>query len=137
MRGAIMNDRNLLGLWIRRFLLEHMVTERNLSLNTQASYRDTLTLLLPFAGKLGGHAIDKMTVEDLSPAIVRRFLDYVELDRHCSGATRNLRLRSEEHTSELQSLMRISYAVFCLKKKTQHVQLSEHINIQDIMYMMR
>src|SRR3546814_5899123 len=33
-----------------------------------------------------------------------------------------LSLRSEEHTSELQSLMRISYAVFCLKKKkqTQH-----------------
>src|SRR3546814_17586297 len=29
------------------------------------------------------------------------------------------KLRSEEHTSELQSLMRISYAVFCLKKKTQ------------------
>src|SRR3546814_6461376 len=29
-----------------------------------------------------------------------------------------LRARSEEHTSELQSLMRISYAVFCLKKKT-------------------
>src|SRR3546814_1398405 len=28
--------------------------------------------------------------------------------------------RSEEHTSELQSLMRISYAVFCLKKKTEH-----------------
>src|SRR3546814_989431 len=28
--------------------------------------------------------------------------------------------RSEEHTSELQSLMRISYAVFCLKKKTNH-----------------
>src|SRR3546814_2688621 len=29
--------------------------------------------------------------------------------------------RSEEHTSELQSLMRISYAVFCLKKKKQHL----------------
>src|SRR3546814_3859439 len=29
--------------------------------------------------------------------------------------------RSEEHTSELQSLMRISYAVFCLKKKTQQI----------------
>src|SRR3546814_5071466 len=29
------------------------------------------------------------------------------------------RVRSEEHTSELQSLMRISYAVFCLKKKTK------------------
>src|SRR3546814_1174800 len=34
------------------------------------------------------------------------------------------RPRSEEHTSELQSLMRISYAVFCLKKKTQHKTLT-------------
>src|SRR3546814_1317234 len=33
--------------------------------------------------------------------------------------------RSEEHTSELQSLMRISYAVFCLKKKNKH-----NINLQ-------
>src|SRR3546814_3717827 len=32
------------------------------------------------------------------------------------------RARSEEHTSELQSLMRISYAVFCLKKKKKHNQ---------------
>src|SRR3546814_7810636 len=32
----------------------------------------------------------------------------------------HLVLRSEEHTSELQSLMRISYAVFCLKKKKKH-----------------
>src|SRR3546814_10736430 len=34
-------------------------------------------------------------------------------------------LRSEEHTSELQSLMRISYAVFCLKKKHQHVDYDQ------------
>src|SRR3546814_10868133 len=33
-------------------------------------------------------------------------------------------LRSEEHTSELQSLMRISYAVFCLKKKKKYTQLA-------------
>src|SRR3546814_2560169 len=33
---------------------------------------------------------------------------------------RDLALRSEEHTSELQSLMRISYAVFCLQKKNEH-----------------
>src|SRR3546814_2219458 len=42
-----------------------------------------------------------------------------------AGSTNKQRLassRSEEHTSELQSLMRISYAVFCLKKtKTQHI----------------
>src|SRR3546814_4319344 len=34
--------------------------------------------------------------------------------------------RSEEHTSELQSLMRISYAVFCLKKKTQSHSRLQH-----------
>src|SRR3546814_5724354 len=35
------------------------------------------------------------------------------------------RNRSEEHTSELQSLMRISYAVFCLKKKKKNVRTQE------------
>src|SRR3546814_2353033 len=40
---------------------------------------------------------------------------------HIAGDDRIHRLvRSEEHTSELQSLMRISYAVFCLKKKKTH-----------------
>src|SRR3546814_10803924 len=37
------------------------------------------------------------------------------------------KLRSEEHTSELQSLMRISYAVFCLKKKMKHERLESTI----------
>src|SRR3546814_4654733 len=36
--------------------------------------------------------------------------------------------RSEEHTSELQSLMRISYAVFCLQKKTTHRQVYRYAN---------
>src|SRR3546814_5602006 len=43
----------------------------------------------------------------------RRWGRYAEISR--------ARTRSEEHTSELQSLMRISYAVFCLKKKKQKV----------------
>ena len=77
-----MKDDNLLGPWVRRFLLEHLVDERNLSLNTQASYRDTLLLLLPFASKHGGSAIDRMTVEELSPAIVRKFLDHLEQVEH-------------------------------------------------------
>src|SRR3546814_9571036 len=40
-----------------------------------------------------------------------------------SGEGRLHALRSEEHTSELQSLMRISYAVFCLKKKNKHAPI--------------
>src|SRR3546814_6305547 len=43
------------------------------------------------------------------------------VERAGNGAPVAGRPRSEEHTSELQSLMRISYAVFCLKKKTDPV----------------
>src|SRR3546814_6987295 len=39
-------------------------------------------------------------------------------------------LRSEEHTSELQSLMRISYAVFCLQKKKTNNQPSDYLTLQ-------
>src|SRR3546814_4748192 len=39
-----------------------------------------------------------------------------------STKRQRVRVRSEEHTSELQSLMRISYAVFCLKKNTTNIQ---------------
>src|SRR3546814_3859686 len=45
------------------------------------------------------------------------------------GRCRGTRSRSEEHTSELQSLMRISYAVFCLKKKNYKNNLS-NTNLQ-------
>src|SRR3546814_10086954 len=40
--------------------------------------------------------------------------------------------RSEEHTSELQSLMRISYAVFCLKKKITHTPYNIPYNLSNI-----
>src|SRR3546814_1541493 len=45
----------------------------------------------------------------------------VQRDRRVEIGLAQSRLRSEEHTSELQSLMRISYAVFCLKKKKEHI----------------
>src|SRR3546814_8621345 len=48
------------------------------------------------------------------------------------GPDRGARMRSEEHTSELQSLMRISYAVFCLKKKSNtYVTNYTHERISD------
>src|SRR3546814_6390191 len=49
-----------------------------------------------------------------------------------SRTARRQTRRSEEHTSELQSLMRISYAVFCLKKKKidTHKRLEQYISIQ-------
>src|SRR3546814_12135512 len=47
-------------------------------------------------------------------------------DPDCLERERKYPQRSEEHTSELQSLMRISYAVFCLKKQTRKKQTETH-----------
>src|SRR3546814_2446633 len=60
---------------------------------------------IPAAGALDRPAVD-------APAATMREMPY--------GLIRVLDERSEEHTSELQSLMRISYAVFCLKKKKKN-----------------
>src|SRR3546814_8944058 len=81
---------------------------------------------------LGGQLLDELHVD---PALVHIFTEQVALDpaaradiglaadEPCLGVGRLDRrqgtVRSEEHTSELQSLMRISYAVFCLKKKNK------------------
>src|SRR3546814_1808994 len=58
--------------------------------------------------------------DDRGKAELHRFQSAVDFARHIHAVAFNFDLageRSEEHTSELQSLMRISYAVFCLKKK--------------------
>jgi site-specific recombinase XerD len=87
-----MDNPTRLGPWVRRFLLEYMIGERNLARNTQRSYRDTLTLLLPFVATHQRTPIDRLTVEQVAPDVIRRFLDDLETTRHCSVATRNQRL---------------------------------------------
>ena len=111
--GAIMKDETLLGPWVRRFLLEHLVAERNLARNTQVSYRDTLALLLPFASKHGGRAIDCMTIEDLAPSIVRKFLDHLEHDRQCNGVTRNQRLATIRSLARFIGMRSPAHLAWC------------------------
>jgi integrase/recombinase XerD len=87
-----MTDQTTLAPWVRRFLLEHLVTERNLARNTQRSYRDTLCLLLPFIARQAHKPIDQLAVTDLCPDRIRQFLSDLEQQRHCRIATRNQRL---------------------------------------------
>src|ERR1700694_1590170 len=87
-----MRDTMQLGSWVRRFLLEHLVGERNLARNTQQSYRDTLCQLLPFAARSVSRRVDQLRVEDLSADLIRAFLKDVGENRGCSVATRNQRL---------------------------------------------
>jgi integrase/recombinase XerD len=87
-----MTDSSLLGPWVRRFLLEYLVGELNLSINTQRSYRDMLALLLPYAADHLKKSVDRLTVGELSADLVRQFLADLEDKRHCIAATRNQRL---------------------------------------------
>ena len=72
-----MTKSTLLGPWLRRFLLEHLVAEWNLSVNTQKSYRDMLTILLPFATAKLSKKVDSLTIDDLSASLIRQFLIYL------------------------------------------------------------
>src|SRR3546814_2377547 len=83
-------------------------------------YTSTESILAGLRGRSDGGMIDEsvaLRVEDMPGSYCRsKFLaERAALEAAARGLP-----RSEEHTSELQSLMRISYAVFCLKKKNQH-----------------
>ena len=81
-----------LGAWLRRYLEEHVVNERNLAENTQQSYRDSFALLLPFVSRKARKPVDRLTLDDLTADRLRAFLDHVETERGCSVETRNRRL---------------------------------------------
>src|SRR3546814_4135397 len=70
----------------------------------------------PALRPVGGATIDR-TLRQHKHSLVLRQVDGGRQPRRAGTDDDNI--RSEEHTSELQSLMRISYAVFCLKKNTQ------------------
>ena len=89
-----MTETGSLGPWLRRFLEEHLVSERNLARNTRRSYRDALVLLLPFVAEKARKAVDRLLVRDLSTARVRAFLAYLEEERGCAPQTRNQRLHA-------------------------------------------
>ena len=74
------------------FFTERLIGQRRASPNTIASYRDTFRLLLGFAQQHAGTKPCDLDIDDLDAALVARFLDHLEVDRHNSVATRNNRL---------------------------------------------
>src|SRR3546814_4876079 len=62
----------------------------------------------------------------IAAGLCRNVLIFRTMYEATARKTSNANSRSEEHTSELQSLMRISYAVFCLKKKQKHTKNTQY-----------
>ena len=108
-----MTDIALLGPWVRRFLLEYLVSERNLARNTQRSYRDTFCQLLPFAARAAHRPIDRLRVEDLSAERVRAFLQDLEEKRGCGAATRNQRLAAIQSLAHFIGVRSPEHLAWC------------------------
>lgn len=102
-----------LGPWVRRFLLEHLISVRNLARNTQQSYRDTLRLLLPSMARQAGKPIDQLAVTDLSAERVRQFLLELEQQRKCGITTRNQRLAAIHSLAHFISLHSPEHLEWC------------------------
>jgi site-specific recombinase XerD len=113
-----MPDTSLLGPWIRRFLMEHMVDERNLAGNTRRSYRDALRLLLPSIARRVRKSIDRLTVTDLSPDGVRQFLNDLEGKRRCTISTRNQRLAAIHALARFIGLRAPEWVAWCGQVRT-------------------
>src|SRR3546814_7910259 len=84
----------------------------------------------PFASLLRKHGGPRTSREHRTsrPSRVREFDDNEPCSRSFRRRQKCPSPRSEEHTSELQSLMRISYAVFCLKKKIETNKQNSNYN---------
>ncbi|PYV75342.1 MAG: integrase [Acidobacteria bacterium] len=108
-----MTKASLLGPWVRRFLLEYLVSERNLTRNTQRSYRDTLRLLLPFVAQHAHRQIDQISVTDVSPDVLRLFLRHLEESRKCTVATRNQRLAAIRSLARFVALHSPEHIEWC------------------------
>ncbi len=113
-----MTDTSLLGPWVRRFLLEYLVTECNLARNTQRRYRDTLCLLIPFVAQQVRKEVDQISVIDVSSEIVRLFLLHLEECRKCGVATRNQRLAAIHSLARFIGLHSPEHIVWCGQLRT-------------------
>src|SRR3546814_2016634 len=91
-------------------MLDELAIARFAAIGTSLGGLVAMLMAATLPGRLVGAVLNDVGPE-LETAGLERIRDYI-------GAGGSQPTRSEEHTSELQSLMRISYAVFCLKKKT-------------------
>jgi len=77
---------------LSKYFSDYMVGQRNVSVNTVKSYRDTFSLLLLFASGKKGIVPEKFTLDKLTHETVDSFLTWLETERNSSASTRNQRL---------------------------------------------
>ncbi|MCL5261171.1 MAG: site-specific integrase [Gammaproteobacteria bacterium] len=112
-----MKTQIFLSSWIKRFLLEYLISTKNLSRNTQQSYRDTFKLCLPFVAKKARKQIEQLTIDEISPTAIKDFLTSLETKRKCGLTTRNQRLAAIHAFANFISLNSPEHVEWCRQIK--------------------
>ena len=104
---------------LQAFFTDRLVQQRQASPQTIAAYRDTVRLLLTFVHSQCGRLPSQLDWNDLDATVISAFLDHLEIDRHNSIRTRNVRLtairslfsyaalRHPEHAMVIQRVLAI------------------------------
>ena len=90
---------------LHQFFDKYLPGTKGVSTNTIKAYRDTFTLLLPFAAKSLYIDIEALTVQHLSLKLILAFLDHLETERSNIPRTRNLRLATLKSLAKMIRLM--------------------------------
>lgn len=110
---------SLLAPTLEAFFSQRLITQKNASPHTVASYRDCLRLLLNFVHETTGTQPSKLRLDDLDAPVIGAFLNHLEQDRGLSVASRNTRLaavhslfrfaalRHPEHAALIQRVLAI------------------------------
>lgn len=107
-----------LGYWLRPFLVEYLIVTRNLSRNTQMSYRDTFRMLVSYVSTLTSIAIDNLKISDITTDVITKFLDYLEFERKITVSSRNNRLAAIK-----------AFAKFLAWKSPEHIDWCHNVNL--------
>ena len=133
---------SLIAPTLQAWFTERLITQRNSSPQTIASYRDTLRLLLAFASERTGKQPCELDIDDLDAPLIGAFLTHLEQDRGNSARTRNARLAAIHslyrymalrHPEHLQTIGRVIAIPF---KRHEHNTVN-YLNLDEIKALLR
>lgn len=101
---------------VNKFIMEYLVSARNLSPNTVLSYRDSIVLLITFMSNVHGKRPEALEIADITAERVDEFLGWLESERKNSPSTRNIRLAA------IHSLFR-----YLCSQRPEHIFHSQQI----------
>jgi len=108
-----MKETDQIAPFVTRFFQEYLTAERNLSQNTILSYRDALKLLLLFMKSRANKSPTNLPIQDITPDLIRQFLNFLEQGRGNSIRSRNQRLAALRSFFEFVARTEPRHAEIC------------------------